>query len=133
MCFTVDHRLLFVDLTEEAIEDGFLFYATFYEAPPAIKVCDMIFCVLYNDMIPPFFVPLRRAESEGRCLLILRLRLRSLVFFFLNHEMEHLVSRGLLPPYSSDGKCKQLKNVNVHIDTKKRPFYIRWLALDLQV
>ena len=67
MCFTVDHRLLFVDLTEEAIEDGFLFYATFYEAPPAIKVCDMIFCVLYNDVIPPFFAPLRRAESEGRC------------------------------------------------------------------
>lgn len=39
MCFTVDHQLLFVELTEQAVEDGFLFYATFYNAPPAIKVC----------------------------------------------------------------------------------------------
>lgn len=38
VCFTVDHRLLFGTLTEQAIEDGFFFYTTFYNSPPVIKL-----------------------------------------------------------------------------------------------
>ncbi|TDL23657.1 hypothetical protein BD410DRAFT_814310 [Rickenella mellea] len=37
VCFNVDHRLLYQDITEQTIEDGFQFYTTFYNAPPAIK------------------------------------------------------------------------------------------------
>jgi hypothetical protein len=37
ICFNVDHRLLYGTLTEEAITDGFQFYTTFFNAPPAIK------------------------------------------------------------------------------------------------
>ncbi|KAF7430601.1 hypothetical protein PC9H_006309 [Pleurotus ostreatus] len=37
ICFTVDHRLLYTELTQEAIQDGFIFYTTFFNAPPAIK------------------------------------------------------------------------------------------------
>ncbi|KAL0953420.1 hypothetical protein HGRIS_004657 [Hohenbuehelia grisea] len=37
ICFNVDHRILFVQKTEEAIQDGFQFYTTFFNAPPAIK------------------------------------------------------------------------------------------------
>ena len=39
VCFTVDHKLLFGALTEQAVEDGFFFYTTFYNSPPVIKVC----------------------------------------------------------------------------------------------
>lgn len=38
ICFNVDHKLLWGDLTDEIVEDGFQFYTTFYNAPPAIKV-----------------------------------------------------------------------------------------------
>lgn len=38
VCFTVDHKLLFGQLTDQAVDDGFLLYANFYNAPPAIKV-----------------------------------------------------------------------------------------------
>lgn len=38
VCFNVDHRLLYSDLTEQTVEDGFQFYTTFYNAPPAIRV-----------------------------------------------------------------------------------------------
>jgi hypothetical protein len=38
VCFTVDQRILYGTLTEETIEDGFQFYTTFFNAPPAIKV-----------------------------------------------------------------------------------------------
>jgi xanthosine utilization system XapX-like protein len=37
ICFNVDHKLLFTEYTNEAVEDGFLFYTTFFNAPPAIK------------------------------------------------------------------------------------------------
>ncbi|KAH7890691.1 Shr3 amino acid permease chaperone [Phlebopus sp. FC_14] len=37
ICFFVDHRILHQTLTEDIIEDGFQFYATFFNAPPAIK------------------------------------------------------------------------------------------------
>ncbi|KAI9461471.1 Shr3 amino acid permease chaperone [Boletus coccyginus] len=37
ICFFVDYRILYQDLTEDAIKDGFQFYATFFNAPPAIK------------------------------------------------------------------------------------------------
>ncbi|KAG1746730.1 Shr3 amino acid permease chaperone [Suillus paluster] len=37
ICFFVDYRILHQELTEEIIEDGFQFYATFFNAPPAIK------------------------------------------------------------------------------------------------
>ena len=37
ICFNVDHRLLY-NLSEDAIMDGFQFYTTFFNAPPAIKV-----------------------------------------------------------------------------------------------
>ncbi|KLO19048.1 hypothetical protein SCHPADRAFT_865628 [Schizopora paradoxa] len=37
VCFTVDHKLLFTAYTDQSIEDGFLFYTTFYNAPPAIR------------------------------------------------------------------------------------------------
>ncbi|KAG2141333.1 Shr3 amino acid permease chaperone [Suillus clintonianus] len=37
ICFFVDYRILHQDLTEEIITDGFQFYATFFNAPPAIK------------------------------------------------------------------------------------------------
>lgn len=40
MCFTIDHKLLFAEFDEQDIEDGFLFYTMFYNAPPAIKVSD---------------------------------------------------------------------------------------------
>ncbi|KIK48132.1 hypothetical protein CY34DRAFT_72631 [Suillus luteus UH-Slu-Lm8-n1] len=37
ICFFVDYRVLHQQLTDEIIEDGFQFYATFFNAPPAIK------------------------------------------------------------------------------------------------
>ncbi|KAJ7880252.1 Shr3 amino acid permease chaperone [Mycena olivaceomarginata] len=37
ICFNVDHRVLWTGLTEDTIEDGFQFYTTFFNAPPAIK------------------------------------------------------------------------------------------------
>ncbi|KAG2150212.1 Shr3 amino acid permease chaperone [Suillus bovinus] len=37
ICFFVDYRILHQKLTEEIIEDGFQFYTTFFNAPPAIK------------------------------------------------------------------------------------------------
>ncbi|KAF9478274.1 hypothetical protein BDN70DRAFT_809127 [Pholiota conissans] len=37
ICFNVDHRLLWGEITEDVIADGFLFYTTFYNAPLAIK------------------------------------------------------------------------------------------------
>jgi hypothetical protein len=39
ICFNVDHRVLYTELSEEVISDGFQFYTTFFNAPPAIKVC----------------------------------------------------------------------------------------------
>ncbi|EPQ56417.1 hypothetical protein GLOTRDRAFT_75077 [Gloeophyllum trabeum ATCC 11539] len=36
ICLNVDYRLLF-HLNEQAVEDGFQLYTTFYSAPPAIK------------------------------------------------------------------------------------------------
>ncbi|THG99753.1 hypothetical protein EW145_g7205 [Phellinidium pouzarii] len=39
VCFSVDHNLLFGELSEKSVEDGFFFYTTFYNAPPVIKVC----------------------------------------------------------------------------------------------
>jgi hypothetical protein len=38
ICFTVDHRILWGQITEKDIEDGFHFYRAFYNAPPAIRV-----------------------------------------------------------------------------------------------
>lgn len=38
MCFTVDHKVLFGELTDQTVEDGFFFYTTFYNAPPVIRV-----------------------------------------------------------------------------------------------
>ncbi|KAF5369211.1 hypothetical protein D9757_010034 [Collybiopsis confluens] len=35
--FNVDHKLLWGELTEGVIADGFSFYSTFYNSPPAIK------------------------------------------------------------------------------------------------
>ncbi|KAG6919538.1 hypothetical protein DXG01_005128 [Tephrocybe rancida] len=37
ICFTVDHRILWGELTPEVAQDGFQFYTTFFSAPPAIK------------------------------------------------------------------------------------------------
>ncbi|KAF8196659.1 Shr3 amino acid permease chaperone [Mycena galopus ATCC 62051] len=37
ICLNIDHRVLWMGLTEDTIEDGFQFYATFFNAPPAIK------------------------------------------------------------------------------------------------
>ncbi|KAL4062473.1 Shr3 amino acid permease chaperone [Scleroderma yunnanense] len=37
ICFFVDYRILHQQLTNDVIEDGFQFYATFFNAPPAIK------------------------------------------------------------------------------------------------
>ncbi|GLB43449.1 putative ER membrane protein SH3 [Lyophyllum shimeji] len=37
ICFNVDHRILWGQLTNDVIDDGFQFYATFFNAPPAIK------------------------------------------------------------------------------------------------
>ena len=42
VCMNIDHRLLYQELNEQTIEDGFLFYTTFYNAPPAIKVRNML-------------------------------------------------------------------------------------------
>ena len=39
VCLNVDYRILFTPPTEGVVRDGFEFYATFYNAPPAIKVC----------------------------------------------------------------------------------------------
>jgi hypothetical protein len=38
ICFNIDHRVLWTPLTEDTVEDGFQFYTTFFNAPPAIKV-----------------------------------------------------------------------------------------------
>lgn len=38
ICFNIDHVLLWGTLTDEVVADGFQFYTTFYNAPPAIKV-----------------------------------------------------------------------------------------------
>lgn len=38
ICFNVDHRLLWGEVSEDVITDGFQFYTTFFNAPPAIKV-----------------------------------------------------------------------------------------------
>ncbi|KAJ2915485.1 hypothetical protein MD484_g4959, partial [Candolleomyces efflorescens] len=37
ICFNVDYRVLWGELTNEVINDGFQFYTTFFNAPPAIK------------------------------------------------------------------------------------------------
>ncbi|KAJ7576790.1 Shr3 amino acid permease chaperone [Mycena floridula] len=37
ICFNVDHKLLWLKLTDEMVQDGFQFYRTFYNSPPAIK------------------------------------------------------------------------------------------------
>ncbi|ESK93310.1 secretory component protein [Moniliophthora roreri MCA 2997] len=37
ICFNVDHRLLWGNRNDEDLADGFKFYTTFYNAPPAIK------------------------------------------------------------------------------------------------
>ncbi|RXW23956.1 hypothetical protein EST38_g1888 [Candolleomyces aberdarensis] len=37
ICFNVDYRILWGELTDEVINDGFQFYTTFFNAPPAIK------------------------------------------------------------------------------------------------
>ncbi|KAF7289539.1 hypothetical protein HMN09_01348100 [Mycena chlorophos] len=37
ICFNIDYRVLWGGLTEDTIEDGFQFYTTFFNAPPAIK------------------------------------------------------------------------------------------------
>lgn len=37
ICFFVDYRILYQPLTDVIVEDGFQFYTTFFNAPPAIK------------------------------------------------------------------------------------------------
>ncbi|TFK71623.1 hypothetical protein BDN72DRAFT_895462 [Pluteus cervinus] len=37
ICLNVDHKLLWGELTQETIHNGFQFYTTFFNAPPAIK------------------------------------------------------------------------------------------------
>ncbi|KAF5316835.1 hypothetical protein D9619_006157 [Psilocybe cf. subviscida] len=37
ICFNIDHVLLWGTITDEVVADGFQFYTTFYNAPPAIK------------------------------------------------------------------------------------------------
>ncbi|KAF9457195.1 Shr3 amino acid permease chaperone [Collybia nuda] len=37
ICFNVDHRILWGQLTNDVVNDGFQFYTTFFNAPPAIK------------------------------------------------------------------------------------------------
>lgn len=40
ICMNVDYRLLW-HLDDQAVKDGFVFYTTFYHAPPAIRVRPM--------------------------------------------------------------------------------------------
>ncbi|KAJ7126611.1 Shr3 amino acid permease chaperone [Mycena crocata] len=37
ICFNIDHRVLWGGLDESTVQDGFQFYTTFFNAPPAIK------------------------------------------------------------------------------------------------
>ncbi|KNZ71629.1 Secretory component protein SHR3 [Termitomyces sp. J132] len=37
ICFNVDHRILWGELTKDVVDDGFQFYTTFFNSPPAIK------------------------------------------------------------------------------------------------
>ncbi|KAH9933348.1 ER membrane protein SH3-domain-containing protein [Fomitopsis serialis] len=37
ICLNVDYRILFTPLTDDVLRDGFEFYTTFYNSPPAIK------------------------------------------------------------------------------------------------
>ncbi|KAF8998600.1 Shr3 amino acid permease chaperone [Cyathus striatus] len=37
ICFNVDHKILWTELTDDVVADGFQFYTTFFNAPPAIK------------------------------------------------------------------------------------------------
>ena len=37
ICLNVDYRILFTPPAEDVIRDGFEFYTTFYNSPPAIK------------------------------------------------------------------------------------------------
>jgi len=43
ICFNVDHRVLWSEVSEDVIKDGFQFYTTFFNAPPAIKVRLQVF------------------------------------------------------------------------------------------
>ena len=51
VCLNVDYRILFTPPTEGVVRDGFEFYATFYNAPPAIKVC-VVFRTSSSDSAP---------------------------------------------------------------------------------
>jgi hypothetical protein len=41
-CCTIDYRVLFEPLTEEITLNGFQYYKTFYNAPPGIKVRNVL-------------------------------------------------------------------------------------------
>lgn len=49
ICFNVDHKLLWGELTEETIQDGMQFYTTFYGSPPAIKVSSSLLLLSLSD------------------------------------------------------------------------------------
>lgn len=38
ICLNVDYRILFTQPSDSVVLDGFEFYTTFYNSPPAIKV-----------------------------------------------------------------------------------------------
>ncbi|KAI0793970.1 hypothetical protein C8Q74DRAFT_547404 [Fomes fomentarius] len=42
ICLNVDYRILFSPLTGDVARDGFEFYTTFYNAPPAIKASPLL-------------------------------------------------------------------------------------------
>ena len=57
ICMNVDYRLLW-SLDDQAVKDGFVFYTTFYHAPPAIRVRRMFSCRrqrLTLDVILPYY------------------------------------------------------------------------------
>lgn len=38
VCFNIDHRILWLKLSDENVQAAYEFYETFYNAPPAVKV-----------------------------------------------------------------------------------------------
>ncbi|KAI0731242.1 Shr3 amino acid permease chaperone [Earliella scabrosa] len=51
ICLNVDYRILFTPPAEDVIRDGFEFYTTFYNSPPAIKASALLHAVVFVGLI----------------------------------------------------------------------------------
>ncbi|TFK91710.1 Shr3 amino acid permease chaperone [Polyporus arcularius HHB13444] len=51
ICLNVDYRILFTPLTDSVIRDGYEFYTTFYNSPPAIKASALLHAVVLLGLV----------------------------------------------------------------------------------